>query len=68
LWPPPSGAPSIATTWLLDVSARKVIPSPPVQRTVQSISLVLRNKEDVKLFATSDIIAFKSVIYELSAK
>src|SRR6185503_2453333 len=36
LRPPPSGAPSIATTWLLPVSARKVIPS-PVQRTVQSI-------------------------------
>src|SRR5688572_20837189 len=36
LRPPPSGAPSMATTWLLPVSARNVMPS-PVHRTLHSI-------------------------------
>src|SRR5690606_17636416 len=37
LFPPPSGAPSITTACPLPVSARKLIPPPPVHRTLHRI-------------------------------
>jgi hypothetical protein len=41
LRPPPSGAPSIVTKWPEPVSATKVMPDKPVQRTVHSMMFIV---------------------------